>query len=109
MIKSTITFSDIQLSRVSQPCNSHGKSRKHEWERFGTFSNKTPSNLEVSLISVSIDDANFIAWEAHSAVTAVILRTPFAIPSSDMRANAAASLVFEMCVPDTQGLDDTTA
>ena len=63
-----------------------------------------PSSLDASLISVSIDDASFIAWEAHSAVTAVILRTPFAIPSSDMRANAAASLVFEMCVPGIQKL-----
>ena len=64
------------------------------------FSSVTPSSLDASMISVSIDDANSIAREARSPVTPVILRTPLATPSSHMMANATASLVFEMCVPD---------
>ena len=65
-----------------------------------TFSNEIPSVLDASSTSCSSERANSIALKATSVVTAVILRIPLAIPSSDKRANALASRVFDIWVPE---------
>lgn len=64
-----------------------------------TFSSELPSSLDASSTSCSSDLANLIASKAQFVVTAVTLRIPFAIPSSDKRAKALASLVFDIWVP----------
>ena len=58
-----------------------------------------PSSFEVAAILSAQESASFIASIALSVVKAVTLRIPFAIPSSEISANALASLVFEICVP----------
>ena len=64
-----------------------------------TCSSKHPSVFDASFTSCSSDNASSKALKAQSVVTAVILRIPLAIPSSDKRANALASRVFDMWVP----------
>lgn len=65
-----------------------------------TFSSKLPSASDAASTSCSSENANSIALKALSVVTAVILRIPLAIPSSDRRANALASRVFDIWVPE---------
>lgn len=64
-----------------------------------TFSSEFPSSLDASSTSFSSEEANSLASEAKSVVTAVILLIPLAMPSSDKRAKALASLVFDIWVP----------
>ena len=58
-----------------------------------------PSSFEAAAILSAQESASFIASIALSVVKAVTLRIPFAIPSSEISANALASLVLERCVP----------
>lgn len=64
-----------------------------------TFSSNLSSALEASVTSCSSESANLIASKAALVVTAVILRIPLAVPSSDKRAKASASHVFVIWVP----------
>lgn len=73
--------------------------RERKTDRRQTFSSKLPSILKAASTSCSSDWACSIALKAESVVTAVILRIPLAIPSSDRRANAFASRVFDIWVP----------
>ncbi|KAL0906872.1 hypothetical protein M5K25_025401 [Dendrobium thyrsiflorum] len=67
-------------------------------KNFGdTFSCKVPSNMDVDAISKSREVANSNALKAYSDVTAVTLRTPLAIPSSERSANAFASRKVFIC------------
>lgn len=64
-----------------------------------TSSSKLSSVWNASFTFCSSEDAKSVASKARYVVTAVTLRIPLAIPSSDIRANALASLVLEICVP----------
>lgn len=66
-----------------------------KWKKITrTCSRRIPSVLDASFTSCSSEEASSKALKADSVVTAVTLRIPLAIPSSDKRANALASLVF---------------
>ena len=62
-----------------------------------------PSSFVAASIRLAQASASFIASAALTEVKAVTRRTPFAIPSSEISANAFASLVFERCVPMNRG------
>lgn len=79
-----------QIYHMTRPCTVLIK------DIHSTFSSKLPSDLDDSVISASREEANSNALNAHSVVTAVTLLIPLAIPSSDRRANALASRVFDI-------------